>query len=88
MAEGLNVSQAYLSSQFKQYFNVTMISYVNNLRVEKAAELLSNTDTPVQDIATLCGFSNGDALTRVFKKKYGVTPTDFRNGISVGNGTL
>jgi AraC-like DNA-binding protein len=81
MAEELGVSQNYLSSQFKAYFGVTMISYVNSLRAEKAASLLKNTEIPVQEIATACGFSNGDSLTRVFKKKYGVTPSDYRSGI-------
>ena len=81
MAEELGVSQNYLSSQFKAYFGVTMISYVNSLRAEKAASLLKSTEIPVQEIATACGFSNGDSLTRVFKKQYGVTPSDYRSGI-------
>ena len=81
MAEELGVSQNYLSSQFKAYFGVTMVSYVNSLRAEKAASLLKNTEMTVQEIATDCGFSNGDSLARVFKKKYGVTPSDYRSGI-------
>lgn len=81
MAEDLNVSQNYLSAQFKKYFGVNMNSYVSSLRVEKAAEMLKTTDTPVQDISVLCGFSTGDALARVFKKQYGVTPSEYRSGL-------
>ena len=51
------------------------------MRAEKAASLLKSTEMTVQEIATACGFSNGDSLARVFKKKYGVTPSDYRSGI-------
>ena len=81
MAYDLGVSQNYLSSQFKNYFGVNMNAYVNTLRVERAAEYLKETNYSVQDIAIMCGFSNGDALARVFKKKYSVTPTDYRGGV-------
>lgn len=81
MAYDLGVSQNYLSSQFKNYFGVNMNAYVNILRVERAAEYLKETNYSVQDIAIMCGFSNGDALARVFKKKYSVTPTDYRGGV-------
>lgn len=81
MAEDLNMTQNYLSSQFKAYFGVTMISYVNSLRADHAAMLLKETDSTVQDIAVLCGFNTSDALARVFKQKYGITPSNYRNNI-------
>jgi len=81
MADDLSLSQNYLSVQFKNCFGVNMNTFVNTLRAEKASGMLKDTDLPVQDIAVKCGFSNGDALARVFKKKYGITPTDYRNGI-------
>lgn len=81
MANDLHMSQNYLSAQFKSLFNVTMVSYVNSIRVKRAAELLLMTDSTVQDIALLCGFSNGDALNRAFKKEYSVTPSNYRSNL-------
>lgn len=85
MADDFGVSQNYLSAQFKNYFGVNMNAYVNTLRVERAAEFLKETSYPILDVAIMCGFSNGDALTRVFKKKYGITPSDYRSGISTAS---
>ena len=82
MADDFGVSQNYLSVQFKNYFGVNMNAYVNTLRVERAAEFLKETAYPILDVAIMCGFSNGDALARVFKKKYGITPSDYRSGVT------
>ncbi len=81
MADSFNISQSYLSAQFKLYFGVNMNAYVNNLRVQLASTYLRESKESVQDIAIRCGFRSGDALGRVFKKICGVTPTDFRNSI-------
>jgi len=81
MADFFNISQSYLSAQFKLYFGVNMNTYVNNLRIQLAAKHLRESEESVQDIAIRCGFRSGDALSRVFKKIFGVTPTDYRNSI-------
>lgn len=81
MADYFNISQSYLSAQFKLYFGVNMNTYVNSMRVQLASNYLRESEESVQSIALHCGFRSGDALSRVFKKVFGVTPTDFRNGI-------
>lgn len=86
MAADLKLTQNYLSSQFKAYFGVTMISYINSLRADHAAMLLKETDSTIQDIAVLCGFSTSDALNRVFKQKYGITPGNYRSSFRRSSG--
>lgn len=80
MSEDLNLSPNYLSSQFKAHFNTTMVSYVTSLRVRHAADLLTTTEVPISEIAGLCGFGSSDALSRAFKREYGVTPGSYRSG--------
>lgn len=78
MAEDLNLSPNYLSSLFKQMFGDTMVSYVNDMRVQKARELLKSADQSVELVARMVGFSSSDAFTRAFKKRTGMTPGNFR----------
>ena len=53
--------------------------FLINLRLEKAARMLSGTKDPVGDIAAMVGYTDALAFSKAFKKKYGETPTDFRN---------
>ncbi|NTV81129.1 MAG: helix-turn-helix transcriptional regulator, partial [Candidatus Aminicenantes bacterium] len=55
--------------------------YVRRLRLEKAAGLLANEpETPVTEIALACGFSTSALFCRLFKARFGMSPTAWRDG--------
>jgi YesN/AraC family two-component response regulator len=79
VAESLQVNSSYLSRAFAQYFdNLTFGDYIRKLRIEKAMQLLETTKHSLTEIAYLTGFSDQSHFTRVFKKKLGQNPSDYR----------
>ena len=58
--------------------NTTFVNYVNELRLTRAAMLLTTTDTPVIEIAGLSGFNNISNFNRAFKMYYDTTPSKYR----------
>jgi len=66
----------------KQVTGMSFINYLNRVRVEKAKELIRDTQMPITQIALIVGFENLSSFYRVFKKVYDRSPLDFRNGAS------
>lgn len=78
VAEEFHFSQSYLSRFFKQHLGITYSDYYNNVRLEHAVnEMLSSKDS-ITDIATSNGFSDSRAMVALFKKKYGMLPSEYR----------
>ncbi|MPQ43346.1 response regulator transcription factor [Clostridium tarantellae] len=73
-----NLSPCYFSKIFKEEMGVTFVNYINNERIEKAKELLLNTDRSILNIAWDIGFEDCGYFIRVFKKITGLTPKRFR----------
>lgn len=67
-----------LARSFKRYRGETIGQFIVKVRVQRAADLLAQTDTTIDDIATRSGFSNRFYLSRVFKKITGESPAEFR----------
>ena len=78
MAKYVNVSTPHLFRIFKSDTGKTPISYLNDLRIEKARALLENTFLRVKEIRFLIAFPDQGHFVREFKKKVGMTPTAFR----------
>lgn len=78
VADKLNLTPGYLSSIFKEKTNINFSEYLNNLRVERAKELLVNVDLRIQDIAMQVGYQNVNSFIRMFKRRYGLTPGEYR----------
>ena len=57
---------------------MTMTAYIAKKRMDNAQELLKSTTLPVQDIASLSGYDDAAYFTRLFKKKTGISPRDYR----------
>lgn len=64
--------------RFKSEFGVTPLEYLMQLRFEAICAMLVGTKLPVDKIARRCGMGNGDRLGRLFRKRYGVSPTVYR----------
>lgn len=59
---------------------MTAAEYLSHCRIEKAKALLANKhDMNVLDIAMACGFESSQYFATVFKKKTGITPSEYRN---------
>lgn len=78
MAAFAKMSRSYFQHLYRDTFGVSCIADVINGKIEKAKKLLSETDSTVSHIASMCGYDNEEHFMRQFKKNVGVTPTAFR----------
>ena len=85
VADKFGLSEAYLSSLFKSYTGENFSVYIENLRMKKAAELLTNTKLPVYIISQKVGYYSINTFDRVFKKVYEVSATVYRSSVSENN---
>lgn len=76
--DGVPVSHGHLCRLFKKHLHMTIIQYVNDVRLSFAARALLQSDTPIIDICADIGFSSLSHFYRLFKAKYGVTPNEYR----------
>ena len=71
-------SRDYFRHIFRKRFGMSPQEYLICVRLEKAAKLLEKTDYSCTDVAYMCGFSNSAQLSTMFKKRYGVTPAQYK----------
>lgn len=71
-------SVSYFSRAFRQFFGVTPMAFVNEVRIRQARMLLETTDLKIHEIAERCGFEKLEYFCYVFKKSEGCTPTQYR----------
>ncbi|MBR2440798.1 MAG: helix-turn-helix domain-containing protein [Lentisphaeria bacterium] len=65
---------------FKKVTGYSPIEYLLQVRLSKAADLLEKTVKPISEIAEECGFPDSNYFSRQFKKRYNISPRDYRNG--------
>ena len=82
MAGYLRVSTSHLSHEFRRQCGMAPIEYLLYIRVENARQMLALTDRPIYEIAEQMGFSDVNNFTRQFKKRTGMTPRDYRRGLT------
>lgn len=78
MAEECGYSASHFMRWFKEMTGTKFGSYLIELRLEKAARTLRTTEETVLEVAGKTGFNNLSNFNRLFKKKYGITPSEFR----------
>lgn len=78
IAQMLGVSNNHLARLFKQYYGRTISEYVIELRLQEATRLLTHTDTEITKVALESGFQSMSNFYRIFKKRTGLTPKEYR----------
>lgn len=78
LANKLYLSNAYLSKYIKRQFGMSFLEYVNSVRLNYAVSQLLHSDQSVVHIAMETGFASSAALSKAFREKYQMTPTDYR----------
>lgn len=78
VAGAFNISEPYLSSMFKQSMGINFSSYVGSVRIDKAKEMLKQTNMSVGDIAKATGYYSANSFCRAFKRVTGLSTTEYR----------
>lgn len=79
------VNPSQLSREFNKNMNCNFRSYLNNVRIEKAKELLATTDIPLADVGNQVGFADQSYFNKIFRKYEGLTPGQYRTLNHGGN---
>jgi two-component system response regulator YesN len=78
VAKAINLSKQYVCMVFKKTTGENLSHFINNMRIEKAKQLLLNPEFSNKDIYEAVGFSNPQYFSRVFKKVTGMTTSEFK----------
>jgi AraC-like DNA-binding protein len=79
LASVAGISVSALGRNFKKSFHLTPVQYISRCRVSHASHLLSNTDMPIANIASECGFFDQSHFSRTFQSILHATPRAYRN---------
>ena len=92
LGDAVNLHPVYLSRIFKEVTDVNLSAYIADVRMQKAAKLLDETDLKVHEVMDKLGYRKRQHFTKLFKEKYGMTPKEYRmmkwnpHGTGPGNG--
>lgn len=71
-------SESHFMKFFKTIMGTSFVDYLNDYRLSMASRMLVSSDDNIIDIAAHCGYDNLSYFNRIFKKKYGITPSAYR----------
>ena len=77
--------EAYFCRRFKKNTGITVMKYIQVLRLEKAKKMIIKSNSSIKDIALTCGFSDVAYFTNCFKKLYQITPSQMRESALIAN---
>ena len=78
IADRVEFSESHFMRYFKENMGTSFVDYLKDYRLTMAARLLLVSDDTILSIAEEVGFDNLSYFNRAFKKKYGVTPREYR----------
>ncbi len=81
VAKRFGMTEEYLSSFFKEQTGTNFSDFLQETRLKKASELLSEHDMPIGTIAVAVGYRNAKVFSRAFKRVNGISPSDYRSSI-------
>ncbi len=80
VAGAFYISEVYLSELFKKHTQLTIVSFIRQIRLTRAKALLRGTDLSIKEIARQVGFDDASYFGRQFKREMGLSPESFRQG--------
>ncbi len=83
VSKEVDISPYYFSKLFKEEAGENFIEYLTNIRLKKAKELLDTTEMSMKEIGIQIGYSDPNYFSRIFKKNFGITPTEYKEGMKV-----
>ena len=81
IADYVELNPSYFSNLFKTETGVNFSEYLLNVRMDKAKELLKDPKTKIYEIGNLVGYEDAVSFGRAFKKKWGISPKEYRNSV-------
>ena len=78
LAKKFFMSKSYLTRVFRNVTGFSVVEYITYIRVQKAQQLLRDSDTSITEIAEICGFGNITYFEKVFKQMTGFSPGKYR----------
>ena len=86
VGEILHISPAYLSAQFQKYQTMNFLDCLTELRINAAKKLLADPLRSTAEVASMVGYDDSSYFARAFKKRTGMTPTQYRRQAGRGAG--
>ena len=80
-AEAVCISPSYLSTLFKQQYNQSFVSFINQTKVERACALIAEKNLLSREIAYQLGFENAYYFSKVFRRYTGMTPSEYKKSL-------
>lgn len=80
LADTLNVSRVQLYRKVKAILGISISDHINNIKLERAAEMLRNGTLNISEVAYALGFSSPNYFSTAFKSKFGISPKEYRTG--------
>ena len=81
LASAYHMDASYLSRMFSQTYGETIIAYLTRVRMEQAIRLMEDEEKKLETISFLVGYDDYNYFSRVFRKKLGVSPREYRNSM-------
>lgn len=78
VAEKVNYSPNYFGNKFKEYMGITFKAYIMELKFSLSKKKLEKTNLSISEVCYSCGFRDFSNFMIYFKKRYGITPKQFR----------
>ena len=78
LADSVYLSERHFRRQFEDIYQQSPKAYLQNIRLNAAMQLLRQQELSITDIALACGFSDCNHFSRVFRQRFGISPTEYR----------
>ncbi len=88
LASKFHISQIQLKTEFKELFSFTIYRFLEHERIKQSKKALEQTSQTVAEIAWQHGYHHPTNFTATFKRKVGMTPTEYRDSIQAKTGSV
>jgi len=83
IAKTLNINASYFFKLFKKQMAMTPIEYLTSIRINKAIQLLENSNLTITEVCNMTGFNSLQYFSYAFKKNIGMTPSEYRRNLKI-----